>query len=115
MKLNSSGVHIAKELENRKKRHLTVESQIRSGLPLQLRAMREHRNLTQKQLAGMVGMTQNAISRLENTKTIKTSNPTVKTLLRFASVFDVGLLVRFVPFGFYGETSVEIPSYDEEL
>jgi transcriptional regulator with XRE-family HTH domain len=81
--------------------------------------MREHRGWTQEAVAEKLGTTQNTISRLENPKTGK---PTIKTLLRIARVFDVGLLVRFVPFGFYGDvieamdpTHVEIPSYDEEL
>ena len=81
--------------------------------------MKVHCGLTQEQLAEKLETSQNAISRLENPKT---SKPMIKTLLRFAREFDVGLLVRFVPYGFYGDviesmnaTDVEIPSYDEEL
>jgi len=81
--------------------------------------MREKRGWTQEAMAGKLGTTQNTISRLENPRTGK---PTIKTLLRIARVFDVGLLVRFVPFGFYGDvieamdtTHVEVPSYCEEL
>jgi len=88
-------------------------------VPFQLRAIRERRGWTQEKLAEKIGTTQNTISRLENPKT---SKPTIKTLLRLANAFDVGLLVRFVPFGFYGDvvdatkaTHIEIPSYDEEL
>jgi transcriptional regulator with XRE-family HTH domain len=81
--------------------------------------MREKRGWTQGELAGKLGMTQNIISRLESPRT---SKPTITTLLRLANAFDVGLLVRFVPFGFYGDvieamspTHVEVPSYEEEL
>src|SRR5258707_15502158 len=115
----SSDASLAQELSDRETREHTVESQIRIGVPFQLRAIRERRGWTQERLAEKIGTTQNTISRLENPKT---SKPTIKTLLRLAHAFDVGLLVRFVPFGFYGgaieatkATHIEIPSYDEEL
>jgi transcriptional regulator with XRE-family HTH domain len=115
----SSDIQLAKELSDRETRENTVESQIKIGIPFQLRAMREHREWTQEKLAEVLGTTQNTISRLENPKT---SKPTVKTLLRIARAFDVGLLVRFVPFGFYGDvidamapSHIEVPSYAEEL
>jgi transcriptional regulator with XRE-family HTH domain len=118
MKL-SSDTQLAKELSDRETREQTVASQIRTGIPFQLRAMRERRKLTQERVAEMLETSQNAISRLENPKT---SKPTIKTLLRIARAFDVGLLVRFVPFGFYGEViesmgpdHIEVPSYVEEL
>ncbi len=114
-----SDLPLAKELRDPETREHTVDSQIRIGLPFQLRAMREKRGWTQETVAEKLGTTQNTISRLENPKTGK---PTIKTLLRIARVFDVGLLVRFVPFGFYGDvidamdaTHVEVPSYEEEL
>ena len=118
MKLSSSAP-FAVELRDRETREHTVEAQIKIGIPFQIRAMRENRGLTQEALAEKLETTQNTISRLENPKTGK---PTIKTLLRIARAFDVGLLVRFVPFGFYGDvidamspTHIEIPAYEEEL
>ena len=118
MKL-SSNTPLANELSDPEIRQHTVGSQIKIGVPFQLRAMREHRRWTQETLAEKLDTTQNTISRLENPKTAK---PTITTLLRLAQAFDVGLLVRFVPFGFYGDvidamnaTHIEIPSYEEEL
>lgn len=115
----TSDTPLAKELSDSEIREHTVESQIKIGIPFQLRAMRVQRGWTQEALADKLGTTQNTVSRLENPKTGK---PTIKTLLRIAQAFDVGLLVRFVPFGFYGEvieamdsTHVEVPSYEEEL
>jgi transcriptional regulator with XRE-family HTH domain len=115
----TSDAPLAKELSDPEVREHTVESQIKIGIPFQMRAMREHRGWTQETLADKLGTTQNTISRLENPKTGK---PSVKTLLRIARAFDVGLLVRFVPFGFYGDvidamdaTHVEVPSYAEEV
>jgi transcriptional regulator with XRE-family HTH domain len=119
MQLNSDALPLAVELRDPEIRQHTIESQIKIGIPFQIRAMREHRGWTQEKLAEKIGTTQNTISRLENPKTGK---PTITTLLRIANACDVGLLVRFVPFGFYGdvinamdETHVEVPSYDEEL
>jgi transcriptional regulator with XRE-family HTH domain len=119
MQLNSDKLPIATELRDPEIRQHTVESQIKIGIPFQIRSMREHRGWTQEKLAEKIGTTQNTISRLENPKTGK---PTITTLLRIANACDVGLLVRFVPFGFYGDviqamdqTHLEVPSYDEEL
>ena len=118
MKL-SSDQPLALEIHDPEIREHTVESQIKIGIPFQIRAIREKRGWTQEEVAQKLGTTQNTISRLENPRTGK---PTIKTLLRLAHAYDVGLLVRFVPFGFYGDvinamdaTHVEIPSYDEEL
>jgi transcriptional regulator with XRE-family HTH domain len=118
MKL-SSETPLAIELRDPEVRQSTVESQIKIGVPFQLRAMRESREWTQEKLAEKLKTTQNTVSRLENPKT---SRPTITTLLRIARAFDVGLLVRFVPFGFYGgvieamdSTHIEVPSYDQEL
>jgi len=119
MKLASEEQPLALEIRDPEIREHTVASQIKIGIPFQIRAIREKRGLTQDDLAKKIGTTQNTISRLENPKTGK---PTIKTLLRLARAFDVGLLVRFVPFGFYGDvinatdsSHIEIPSYEEEF
>ena len=118
MRLNSD-TPLAVELQDSETREHTVEAQIKIGIPFQIRAMREKRGMTQEALAEKLDTTQNTISRLENPRTGK---PTITTLLRLARAFDVGLLVRFVPFSFYGDvinatdpTHIEIPSYEEEL
>jgi len=58
--------------------------------------MREREKWSQEELAKRVGMNQNAISRLENPFYGK---PTITTLKRLATAFDVALIVRFAPFG----------------
>ena len=73
-----------------------VESQLSKGLAFQLRSLRDLRDWTQEELAAKVGMPQNAISRLENPYYGK---PTLTTLKRLAAIYDVALIVRFVPFG----------------
>jgi transcriptional regulator with XRE-family HTH domain len=86
---------IAKDIADPEQRRYLVEAQIRQGVPLQLRAMREHRGWTQATLAEKLGTTQNAVSRLENPRTGK---PSITTLERIAEVFDVALVVKFASF-----------------
>jgi transcriptional regulator with XRE-family HTH domain len=73
-----------------------VESHVNKGLAYQLRAMREARGWSQEELARLVAMPQTAISRLESPNYGK---PTITTLKRMAKIYDVALVVRFVPFG----------------
>ena len=54
---------------------------------------REERDLTQKQLAEVTGITQADISRLEN----GTGNPSLRTLKRLADGLGMTLKVEFVP------------------
>jgi len=72
-----------------------VESQLRNGIAFQIRALRNRNRWSQPKLAEEVGTTQNQIYRLEKPTTAK---PTISTLKRIAAVFDVALIVRFVPF-----------------
>ena len=72
-----------------------VASQVRVGLPLQCRALRESRELTQPELAAAAGMTQPRISEIERPGERRLN---IETLLRLASAYDVALQVRFVPF-----------------
>ena len=109
---------IAKDVADPEQRHYLVEAQIRHGIPLQLRAMREGQGWTQATLAEKLGTTQNAISRLENPRTGK---PTITTLERIAQAFDVALIVKFAPFSELidslselSEKSVSVPSYEYE-
>jgi transcriptional regulator with XRE-family HTH domain len=72
-----------------------VESHLNKELAFQLRSLRDNAELSQEELATRVGMTQNAISRLENPNY---GRATLTTLRRLAATYDVGLVVRFVPF-----------------
>lgn len=72
-----------------------VESHLSRYLAFQIRAMRVARDWSQEELAQRTGMNQNMIYRLENPAY---GRPTLSTLKRVAEAFDVGLVVRFVPF-----------------
>ena len=54
---------------------------------------RDERDLTQKQLAEVTGITQADISRFEN----GTGNPSLRTLKRLAEGLGMSLKVEFVP------------------
>ena len=86
---------LAEELRSKPYRDAFVAAQIRIGLPMQCRSLRESREWTQPQLAESSGMSQPRISELERPGERK---PNLDTLLRLASAFDVALQVRFVPF-----------------
>ncbi|RPI22099.1 MAG: XRE family transcriptional regulator, partial [Acidobacteria bacterium] len=53
-------------LRDKTYRDAFVWSEIRAGLPFQIRALREKKGWTQAQLADRVGMTQSRISKVED-------------------------------------------------
>lgn len=81
--------------QGRQARERFVASHISKGISFQIRAIRDRLGWSQERLAKEVSMPQNAISRLESPDYGK---PTLTTLKRLAAAFDVGLVVRFVPF-----------------
>src|SRR5439155_6784281 len=72
-----------------------VASHISNGIAFQIRALRNRNRWSQPKLAEEIGTTQNQVYRLENSSKTK---PTISTLKKLAAVFDVALVVRFVPF-----------------
>lgn len=84
-------------LRDRAYRALFVETQIETLIPFQIRAMRERRGWTQRELAEHANMAQARISVLENPSYEGAVN--VKTLVKLAAAFDVALVVRFARFG----------------
>jgi transcriptional regulator with XRE-family HTH domain len=93
--LNSSENLQRRLSRSREARAQFVSSQIDKGVAYQIRALRDRQDLSQERLSEVVGMNQNAISRLESPRY---GRPTISTLKRLAAAFDVGLIVRFVPF-----------------
>jgi len=71
-----------------------VSVHLSSNIGAQIFALRESRGWNQGQLAAEVGMAQPRISVLEGGY----DNYSLRTLKRFASTFDVAVVVRFVPF-----------------
>ncbi len=88
--------YLIEKLKNKEYRDAFVSEHIDTGIPFQIKTIREQREWTQKQLGENVHetMKQEQISRLEDPNYSKFS---LATLKRLASAFDVGLMVRFVP------------------
>ena len=116
MNIHSS---LIKELLDKAYRDAYVASQIRVGLPFQARALRRSKGWTQEQLADAAGMSQPRIAEIEKPGKRRFN---LDTLLRIASAFDVGLEVRFVPFGdvidhneSFDPDTFYVPSFADEL
>jgi transcriptional regulator with XRE-family HTH domain len=97
------------KLCDRDYRHAFVSEEIEVGLPFQLKAMREQEGWTQKQLAERLGTKQPAIVRLEQPGY---GRFTLSTLKQLAEIFDVGLVVKFVPFGWLLDSATDITLAD---
>lgn len=124
--LNSIDHLIERIKHSPKGRAKFVASHLDKGIAYQIRALRDRQELSQEDLASLVGMNQNAISRLESPER---GRPTITTLKRLAEALDVALVVRFVPFSKlvkwvsgtpfieYGLSteSLAVPNFEEEL
>jgi len=106
-------------LKNKDFRAQFVSDQPNEFLPLQIRRLRERRGWTQEELGRQARMRQGRISTLENPDN---KGLTLNTLKRLAQAFDVGMIVRFVPFSEFVDWmctlspgSFEPASFDEEV
>ena len=85
---------LAEEFQDKDYAHAYLEEHGNLRLAAQIKALRELRGLTQRELADLAGMKQERISALEN---VDYDAWTVKTLRKLAKAFDTGLEVAFVP------------------
>lgn len=83
-----------KRLRRKKSREAYNNAQREIGLPFQIWAVRERRGWTQAELAQKCGWSKRRQNDIEGGG----APLTWKTLERLAAAFDVGLLVKFVPF-----------------
>jgi transcriptional regulator with XRE-family HTH domain len=95
-----------------------IDEHIDVGVAFQIRSLRDRQNLTQAKLAERLSVKQPLVSAWENPNYGKY---TLATLKELAKAFDVGLLVRFVPFSTLVGWTVDIkpdtiapPSFGEE-
>jgi transcriptional regulator with XRE-family HTH domain len=98
MALLSKKTLIARIRKGRESRKRLVESNLDKGVAYQIRNTRDAHGMTQAELADLIGMTQNNVSRLESPDY---GRYTISSLKRLADAFDVALVVRFVPFSEY--------------
>ena len=87
--------YFADELTEKEMRDAFLDAQTRTKLASQIRAIRTQRELSQGDLGKLLGKPQSNVSRLEN---CIVGRYTLSTLFELASVFDVGLVVEFVPY-----------------
>lgn len=107
-----------RRLRNKEYRDSVVETAIGDTIAAQLQALRNKNGLNQTQLAKKANMAQPRIAVLENPDY---DNYTVNTLKRLASALDVGLIVRFAPYGEvmdwivgFSPSAINVPTFNEE-
>lgn len=94
------------------------EEHIDTGIPFQIRALRDERGLSKRDLQGLSGINVSWSSRLENPNNRICTLSNLKTI---ASIYDIGLMVRFVPLSDLVEwelnlntESLKVLSYDQD-
>ena len=109
---------IWQSLEDPEYRRLFAED-VGTGLAFQIKLMRDDRGWTQSELGERTEKAQETISQLENPDY---GRFTLATLQKLAAAFDVGLFVKFVPFGELVDWNVNLtperlapPSFDQEV
>lgn len=110
---------LLEKFKNKQYRDSFVAEHIYSRIPLKIRAMRDRRKMSQKELGALAGVKQEWISKLEDPNY---GRLTIATALKIASAFDCGLSVDFVPFSQILEgastlnrESFDVPTFEEEL
>lgn len=94
MNLNSIS-KLWEKLQNKKYREGYAEGQIEIEFPFQIRALRQARNWTHKQLAEHSGISKQRIVELEDTH----YDPiTWEELYKLSAAFDVALMLKFASF-----------------
>ena len=84
------------KLENKNYRHAYMSDHVRVGIASQIKLLRTKANLTQSDLAKLIGTKQAVISRLEDPDSGAVN---LNTLFKIAKAFDVGLVAKFASFG----------------
>jgi transcriptional regulator with XRE-family HTH domain len=117
--MNSDREQLIREFRDKEYRDSFVAEHIYGRLALKIRALREARGLSQKELGDKIGVAQTWVSKLEDPNYGKL---TLSTLLRLASAFDVGIEVDFAPFRKVLDDALaltthswRVPSFDEEF
>jgi transcriptional regulator with XRE-family HTH domain len=85
---------ISKLIKNQETRESYIRSKLSVLLPAQIRSLRLRREMKQAELGTKAKMKQARISVLEH---IGEASYSIETLIKLASAFRVGLMVKFVP------------------
>jgi transcriptional regulator with XRE-family HTH domain len=110
---------IWEKLREKAYRDAFVASQLKRGLPTQIRVMLKDRGWNQSDLAERSGLKQGVISRAADPDY---GNLTLNTILKIASGFDVAYVGRFLPFSdlarWYtdlSEPTLSVPDFQHDL
>lgn len=113
------GQKLLEKLHKKSYRTSYVAEHVRRGVAYQIRSLRDQRGWNQGYFSGLLRKPQSVVSRLEDPSYGKY---TVQTLLEIASVFDVALQVRFVPYSTFlqqtrdvSSKSMQATGFEEEL
>jgi transcriptional regulator with XRE-family HTH domain len=87
---------LKKTLKNEEARHVYADTVVNSLVSAQIKALREDRELSQQELADLIGTKQSGISRLEKADY---STWKIETLRKLARAFGVRLRINFDEFG----------------
>jgi transcriptional regulator with XRE-family HTH domain len=109
---------LLEKLTDQSYRDAFISEEIDVGLPMQLRAMRDARGWKQKYVAEKMETKQPRFSLMEKPGY---GNFSINTLKKLASIFNVGLIVSFVPYSEmiefvegFSRKRLEIPSFGDE-
>lgn len=116
--MNSKKEQMWENLSDSDFRKQFINEHVDVGIAFQIRSLRNRQELFQSDLAKLLGVKQPLVSSWENPDY---GRYTLKTLKDLANAFDVGLLVRFVPFSTLVDWTVGLisdviapPSFGEE-
>ena len=94
--LKTFGEQLGKSLAKEEARYVYADTVTNTFVSAQIKALREDRDLSQEELAELVGTKQSGISRLEKADY---SAWKIETLRKLAKAFGVRLRIRFREFG----------------
>jgi len=116
--MNSKQEQMWENLRDKDFRKQFIDEHVNVGIAFQIRSLRNRQNLKQSELAQLLDVKQPLVSSWENPNYGKY---TLNTLKDLAKAFDVGLLVRLVPFSTLIDWTVDLtsdviapPSFNEE-
>jgi hypothetical protein len=105
--------------DSKEYRRAFVEEKVRTQLAVQIKTIREQRQMGRTIFAVLLGKVYSWVFRLEDPNQ---APPTVPSLLNVADVFDVDLDIKFRRFSdllnqieYMGPESLKVPSFEEEL
>lgn len=116
--MNSKKERMWENLKTPDFRKQFIDAHVDEGIAFQIRSLRNKKGKTQPEFAQELGVKQPLVSSWENPAY---GNYSLNTLKKLAKAFDVGLLVRFVPFSTLIDWTINLtsdviapPSFDEE-